>query len=153
MRIFSTQKIAGRKLYTTKEVSSVIDCCLDTVGNMLKSGLSVVNPGSKPFLILGNDLKDFINKNNQKRKIKLSPTQFLCFKCKTIAESKPEKFSILFTRKKLGKNNMQVILKGECQKCSGTIHKFSTEKIVEDRVKSGLYDKKCISVLIDTDIH
>ena len=150
MKKFRIRNIRKRKLYTIKNASETVDVCTKTIYRMIKDGLPVLEKNSNPLYILGMDLLDHIKMKNRKHKVNLKVDEFLCFTCKIGVKSIPKYFQIIFTRKRLGKNNYQTKLVGLCPKCRGPINKFSTEKKVIALVNEGVFNQKHITVLIDT---
>lgn len=76
------QKLNSHISYTIKELSEIL--CIDkkTCLRWIEDGLKIVEGRRKPILIMGQELKDFINKRRQKKKFKLKPNQFFCLSCR-----------------------------------------------------------------------
>jgi hypothetical protein len=68
--------------YTIRDLSIKLGRGRRTVGRWMKAGLTIV-PGKKyPILILGLELKSFLESRKKIRKFKLKPWQFYCMGCK-----------------------------------------------------------------------
>lgn len=66
--------------YTFAEVSEAQGVSVRTVRRWEKDGLPVLKD-QKPFLILGSDLRGFIQARHDARKRRLEPDQLYCFTC------------------------------------------------------------------------
>jgi hypothetical protein len=147
----SVRSIERRKLYKVKEAAKDLRVCSATIRRMVKAGLPVVIKNSNPLYIKGEDLMAFVKKKNSKFSVKIKSDEFFCFPCRRGVRSVPEEFQIILTRKKWGKNFHQAKLVGKCSVCGHTICKFTTEEQIISLVKKGVFDRKHISVLIESD--
>jgi len=68
--------------YTVEEVASLYVVHKNTVRAWVKAGLPVCD-NKKPMLILGRDLRLFIQLKNKKNKQKCKPNEMYCLRCKT----------------------------------------------------------------------
>jgi len=68
--------------YTADDAARLLDVHKNTVRNWIKSGLPVLND-TRPVLILGQDLKDFLKNRRTQNKRPCKPEQFYCFRCRT----------------------------------------------------------------------
>jgi len=146
----SIRNIKKRNLYTIKDAAEAVGVCTKTIRRMITNGLPVLEMNSNPLYILGMDLLDHIKMKNAKHKVVVKADEFFCFTCKIAVKSIPKDFQIIFTRKRLGKNNFQAILNGRCEICNREVFKFSTEERIVNLVKRGVFNQKHITVLIVT---
>ncbi|MCY1128022.1 helix-turn-helix domain-containing protein [Frigidibacter sp. RF13] len=67
--------------YTLEEAGTALGVSQGTIRNWVKKGLRIMN-AQRPYLILGEDLKEFRQTQLVKRKAALQPTQLYCLSCK-----------------------------------------------------------------------
>lgn len=67
--------------YTVEEVAALYGVHKNTVRNWIKNGLPVCDD-QKPCLILGQDLRLFLQSKRKKRKQKCKPDEMYCLRCK-----------------------------------------------------------------------
>src|SRR5437868_9836600 len=67
--------------YTVAEVRTLYGVHPHTIRDWIKEGLPVVD-GHKPYLILGRDLRAFLERRNAKRKRPCPPGCLYCFACR-----------------------------------------------------------------------
>jgi len=77
----NVRKICKHRAYTVKELSGLLHINEKTCSRWIEQGLRTVSD-KKPFLILGDDLKEFHRNRKMKKKITLNRNQFLCLSCK-----------------------------------------------------------------------
>ena len=82
MTRFNSQFIHGHMSYTIHELAEVFGINKKTCLRWIAEGLATVPGQKKPILILGTNLKTFINQKNSKKKVQLKRHEFYCFKCK-----------------------------------------------------------------------
>lgn len=73
----SARKVKIHSQYTYDQVADLLGVSVQTVRLWRRSGLRVLD-SQKPHLILGFDLKDFLNKRAKKPERRLARDQFLC---------------------------------------------------------------------------
>ena len=73
--------IRSARTYTFEEASRVLGVSIGTIRLWVKAGLPVMK-AQRPFLILGEDLRDFLQTRSFKRKVTLKPDQLYCLACK-----------------------------------------------------------------------
>ncbi len=69
------------RAYSVEEAARVLDVHKHTVRNWIKSGLPVVDQ-SRPVLILGRELRSFLETKRKAAKRPCSPGTLYCFKCR-----------------------------------------------------------------------
>ena len=67
--------------YTVEEVSFLYDIHKNTVRDWIKKGLLALD-NKRPILILGNELRRFLEERRKKNKRPCKPGQIYCLKCK-----------------------------------------------------------------------
>lgn len=145
--------IKKNRAYTFAEVAEVYDKHIRTVQQWRKDGLQVIDETTKPYLVLGNEVRRYLTERNSKSKLTLKESEFYCTKCRTAVSSLPNDIRLNITGKRIGKSSIQVIIKGVCQNCNTSLSRFSTtEKI--SKMKIGLLKlTEHPLVLIENDNH
>jgi hypothetical protein len=149
----SIRNISKRKLYNAKQISETAGVNLRTVHRWFKLGLPVLDKSTHPYLVKGVALRDFLVNMREKKRFKLKGIEIYCVSCQCPRLSNTNNIKVVFTRRKMGKKNMQAIIYGVCKECGCKILRFSTEKIVSSLVKEKLISAECITVLIDFNDH
>ena len=81
---------------------------------------------TKPYLVMGYDLKEFLSKKLQSRKIKLEQNQFYCTKCRRAVSSELNQVVLKITGKTIGKYAYQEsVITGKCETCGTKLNRFS----------------------------
>ena len=132
---YNTNLVKARHSYTLKETAELFNLHTGTVQRWRKEGLRVIDDGSKPFLVIGEEIKRFLKEKSRKRKHPLGPGEFFCTKCKTARKSQLDKLSVEISGKTLGKIHKQVIVKGICEVCNQRLFRFSSDRKVKERQK------------------
>ncbi len=88
MTRFNPQIIHGHLSYTIQELVEVFGINKKTCLRWIDEGLPTVPGQKKPILILGSELKKFLNQKNSKKKVELRRHEFYCFKCKVPRRAK-----------------------------------------------------------------
>ncbi len=74
-------RVKSNRSYSVDEAAETVCVTEQTVRIWLKQGLRCLN-SSRPTLILGGDLKDFLKERTAKKALTLSVGEFKCFRCK-----------------------------------------------------------------------
>lgn len=136
-RKYKYHLVKACRTYTIDEVSHLIKVHRRTVGQWIKCGnLSLLNPGNKPYLISGKDLKKFLFTKKNKRKVSLNNNQFYCFKCRTAVLPISNTIVGTITEKVLGSGSKQIILSAKCENCNIKILKFTSTKYLQELTNS-----------------
>ncbi|MEE9376349.1 MAG: helix-turn-helix domain-containing protein [Rhizobiaceae bacterium] len=75
-------RIKKNLTYSIIEATEELDVSVATIRNWIKQGLPILKD-QRPYLIYGNDLRDFIVAKGKARKFKLLDNELSCFTCKT----------------------------------------------------------------------
>jgi hypothetical protein len=67
--------------YTLAEISELLGCHVNTVRTWVRSGLPLID-NSRPQLVHGQDLFEFLNERKTSRRQSCAPDQMFCFKCR-----------------------------------------------------------------------
>lgn len=131
--------IKERHSYSFVEISEALKVHNRTVQCWRKQGLKVIDEASKPYLVYGGDLKQFLKAKQQKQKHPLKTGEFFCPKCQCPRESLSEKITFEITPKKLGKTSRQAFIRGICTVCGQSLLLFSSDKKIEELKKNGCF--------------
>lgn len=124
---YNLRLIKSRESYSFKEISKLFNMHVRTVQLWRQNGLKVIND-SRPFLVMGFELKDYLAKHIKSRKQKLSPNEFYCVKCRKPVTSINNIASLHYTGQTIGSNHYsELIIQGECYYCQSRINRFSHE--------------------------
>ncbi len=124
-KTYNIRLVKYRESYTLKQISETLSVHPRTVQEWRKEGLKTIST-EKPFLIMGYDLKEFLNKKLQSRKTKLEANQFYCTKCRNAVRSKNNEVHLASLNKTIGNQGFKgLIVKGICQECGTKLNKFS----------------------------
>lgn len=115
-RTYSLKPIRYWYVYELDEICALLDVHIQTARKWTtKYGLRTIDAG-KPILIYGQDLLDFLGKQNEMNKCALEFGQFYCVKCKE--GKKPYQGKI--TVEQRSKN---LVAKAVCQTCKSRMNK------------------------------
>lgn len=77
----SHRVLRASRCYTFEEAASALGVSMGTVRAWAKNGLPTMK-AQRPYLILGEAMKDFLRTRNAKRKSALQPVELYCLSCK-----------------------------------------------------------------------
>lgn len=129
---YNLRLIKTRESYSTKRISQELGVHDRTVQEWYKEGLKPIEKKS-PYLVMGYELKRFLEERQQKRKCKLQPDEFYCTKCRHAVKSTANDVRLAILQQTIGKKSFKaIIIKGICEKCNLRINRFShTGKLKE----------------------
>lgn len=131
-KTYNIRLIKHRESYTLKQISETLNVHPRTVQEWRKEGLKTIST-EKPFLVMGYDLKEFLNQKLKSRKTKLEANQFYCTKCRNAVTSKNNEVHLVSLEKTIGNQGFKgLIVKGICQECGTKLNKFSHEGRIQD---------------------
>ncbi len=104
--------------YTVDEVSVLFGVHKNTVRTWIKKGLPVLDD-QKPMLILGRDLKAYLQDLRQQKKRKCQPDEMYCMRCKS--PRKP--FENMVDYVPISASTGRLV--GLCSVCDSTINKIT----------------------------
>lgn len=131
-KTYNIRLIKHRESYTLKQISETLNVHSRTVQEWRKEGLKTIST-EKPFLVMGYDLKEFLNKKLNSRKTKLKANQFFCTKCRSAVTSKNNEVHLANLNKAIGNQGFKgLTVKGLCQECGTKLNKFSHEGKLKD---------------------
>ena len=125
-RISST-RVKCRQAYTIKEAATTLNVHYVTIRRWIKQGLKVVDSKTKPILIMGEDLIEFLDKKRGATKCPLEDDEFYCFRCKCAQRSNKNDIHYDICKKSAGKNQKLILVKGKCEICQTELNRLATE--------------------------
>lgn len=120
---FNTHKITAKKTYTLKEIATLLKVKLVSIHRWRQEGLQKID-NSRPPLIHGQDLINFLNAKKKKRKHPCNIDQLFCVKCQKPRHSRNNAVSIIV-------NNCRTNMTGACQECNTKINKTISPKKID----------------------
>ncbi|MFA5842824.1 MAG: hypothetical protein WC882_04115 [Candidatus Gracilibacteria bacterium] len=122
---YNLSKIRAKTAYSTKEVSILLEVNRKTVLRWIQEGLPLLDFHQKLRLIMGYDLKAFIQSQRDAVQVKLQLNEFYCFSCRKAVIARRGSEKVEKTGKKIGKaDREQKMLCGICKECGGNIARF-----------------------------
>lgn len=123
-RNHNPNKCKIHRSYSVEEVAILYEVHKRTVRNWIKKGLAVCDD-KRPLLILGANLKQFLQQQRQVNKRNCKPSELYCFKCRE--PRTPDQNTIQFIQETSTKG--RVI--SACSVCNSTMNKyFKLENII-----------------------
>lgn len=80
-KVYNPNKCKIHRSYTVEEVAELYDAHKNTVRNWITKGLPICDD-KRPLLILGTDLKLFLQQQRQANKRTCKPSELYCLKCR-----------------------------------------------------------------------
>lgn len=136
-RKHNPNRVRLRRAYTFAEIAEVYGLHRRTVQTWRKQGLKVIDETSKPYLLIGAEVRRFLREKNRRRKHPLKPGEFFCPRCGIPRKSLQNRISVEITDKRLGRYR-QAIIRGVCEVCRCRLFRFSSDKKVQELKKTGL---------------
>jgi len=99
------------------EISLLLNVHVRTVQAWYKQGMAPIDPNDKPLLFQGIEIKRFLSNRQKARKCKLKENEFFCPRCKTATTSLPQGIRIVDTNRRIGKDDVLVLIRGICDIC------------------------------------
>ncbi|MEP3672011.1 MAG: helix-turn-helix domain-containing protein [Hyphomicrobiales bacterium] len=103
--------------YTIEEAADCLNVSIGTIRAWIKNGLHVFK-SQKPYLIPGFELRNFLEKQRQTRKMPMADDELLCLKCR-----KPQK-TLGAMADYFPSQGSSGRLVGFCAVCEGVSHRF-----------------------------
>lgn len=133
---YNLRLIKTRESYTSKRISQELEVHPRTVQNWFQEGLQPVE-NKRPFLVMGYELKQFLEKKLATRKTSLLPYEFYCTKCRKAVKPTNNNVQLVISERTIGNQGFRAMtVKGICENCNSKINRFShTGKLEEIKQK------------------
>jgi len=128
---YNTRIIKLYYAYLLIEIAKLYKVHIRTVRAWIKEGLPIVE-GIYPYLVIGSNIKEFLEAKKSKRKVKLQAGQFYCTKCKTATNALNNQVKLVYSGKTIGKGIKDFTIKGICEICGTKINLFSNENKINE---------------------
>lgn len=115
-RRIDLRRIKIHRAYTVEEAANTLGTHKNTVRQWVKNSLPTVDK-RRPILIIGHDLRTFLESRKANRQRRLAPGQFYCVKCRTSKSPYAGVADYVATSATLGN------LKGLCPDCGTVMHR------------------------------
>lgn len=113
----SHRAIRATRTYSLEEAATAVDVSIGTIRAWVKQGLPIMKD-QRPYLILGADLKDFVQDRLKGRKVRLQPSELYCLTCK--AGRTPDGMLVDI----IPQTATTARLMGLCEVCGGTCNRM-----------------------------
>lgn len=108
------------------ELARTLGCHIRTIQTWHRNGLTPINPGDRPLLFLGEEVRRFDANRRRQRRCALQPSEFYCPRCRAARESKPGNLRIEYDGRRMGHDDEFALIKGKCPICECSLTRFST---------------------------
>jgi hypothetical protein len=75
-RIYNARIFRSRRAYSFAEIAEMLNTHIRTVQRWKREGLKILDEETRPFLVMGQDLQDFLKARSRSRKRPLQPGEF-----------------------------------------------------------------------------
>lgn len=133
-RTYNIRLIRARSSYSTSEIANVLGVHISTVRTWHKQGMVSLNPGENQLLFKGYAIKEFLDRRQKGRKIKLKENEFYCTRCRLPRKSNPKNIEFIDTNKRIGRDDWQIIIRGKCVVCGCKLNRFHTKNKLKTSV-------------------
>jgi excisionase family DNA binding protein len=119
------RRIKSKYSYTVEEAARTLNLHRNTVRNWVRRGGLTAMTGSRPHLILGAVLVEFLKARRLALKRKCGPGELYCLKCR--APRKP--VAELIEHRPMASGRMRIV--GICSTCETLMHRFVANRNLE----------------------
>lgn len=119
----SLRSLRAARTYTIEEAADTLGVSIGTVRAWTRVGLPVLK-AARPYLILGETLRDFLQARATKARVRLQPEQLYCFICK--APRRP--YGMLADL--MPQSPRTARLAGLCEVCGGTCNRMISRSAI-----------------------
>lgn len=123
---YNTRIIKLNYGYNLQKIAALQNVSIRTVRLWIKEGLLIVE-GIYPYIVKGSELKRFLDKKQQSRRIKLSAGEFYCTKCRQAKKPLNNIVSLKYSGKTIGRGIKDFTIQATCETCGTKLNRFSNE--------------------------
>ncbi len=124
--------IKAKRTYSVAQLAETLRIHTRTILSWIKQGLPIAGKDGNAYLVLGEDIKQFLINKRKMRKHPLQSGEFYCAKCQQPRKSLLDRLEVMITDKKLGKASKQAFIKGICEVCNTRLTLFSSDKKAQE---------------------
>lgn len=139
------RRIKGKYSYTVEEAARTLNLHRNTVRNWVRRGGLPAMTGSRPHLILGPILVEFLKGKRLAQKRKCGFGELYCLKCRVPRKPVPE----LIEHRPIASGRARIV--AICSTCERLMHRFVAERNLEASLREfGVHSGPADGSLIDT---
>ena len=122
---YKTKPIKRRRSYTLDEIAKLLGISKRTCFRWTEEGLEVIEADAKPLLVMGYEIRRFLEEKQIKNKAPMQKDEYYCLHCKKPSKAKLGSEQTNPTGKKIGKDNREQMMRtGLCEVCNGKIYRL-----------------------------
>lgn len=137
-RTYNPNRVKARRTYTFSEIAEIYSVHIGTIHAWRRRGLRVIDEATKPYLVMGSEIRRFIRSERKKRKHPCKIDEIFCTKCKCPRKSLDGKLIGIITDQRLSKKSKFGLIKGICEVCNQPLQRFSSDKQLREFEKQGI---------------
>jgi hypothetical protein len=118
-RKIDLRRIRVRVCYFVPEAAALLRVTEGTIRTWLRAGLPALDR-NRPTLILGADLKAWLQGRQISRRHKCGPDELFCLRCRRPRTLRPN------SREFIEKNPKRLMIRGKCSTCDTVMHKVAS---------------------------
>lgn len=139
------RRIKGKYSYTIEEAARALSLHSNTVRNWVRRGGLPAMTGSRPHLILGSVLIEFLKARRLALKRKCGIGELYCLKCRAPRRPVPD----LIEHRPMASGRTRIV--GICSTCESLMHRFVGNRNLEASLREfGVHSRPAHGSLIDT---
>jgi len=125
-RRYNPRLITSRRSYTSEEIATLFGINKKTVFLSLKGGLRPIEKNTRPLLVMGYELRQFLAEVRKRRgSPPLKENEYFCLKCKRATQAKSGTKVVVPTGKRIGKEaREQFVRRGKCERCGTEVNRY-----------------------------
>ena len=125
MNKYNPRLLISRRSYTVEELSRLYKKDTKTIFRWLKQGLEPMERNTKPLLMMGGSIREFLQSQKKRTRVKLKEGEYFCFKCRKATIAREGTILTIMTGKKIGKvSRNQECLTGKCSDCGTKVYRL-----------------------------
>lgn len=122
---YNLSKIRRKTAYNPQEISQLLKVNRKTIFRWFKEGLPLLDATRNPKLIMGDDIKTFIQAKRDLKQVKLNWNEFYCMHCRKAVLAKRGSEQTEKTGKNIGSSNRdQEMICAKCKECDSSVARF-----------------------------
>jgi hypothetical protein len=129
-RKIDLRRIRARVCYSVPDAAVLLLVTEATIRAWLRAGLPALDR-NRPTLILGADLKAWLQERQISRRHKCGPDELFCLRCRRPRTLRPNSTELI------EKNPKRLMIRGKCSTCDTVMHKVASRaKVAEAKSTS-----------------
>jgi hypothetical protein len=118
-RKIDVRRIRVRVCYSVPQTARLLGVAEGTIRAWLRAGLPALDP-NRPTVILGADLKAWLQERQISRRHKCGPDELFCLRCRRPRTLRPNSAQLI------EKNPKMLMIRGNCSTCGTVMHKVAS---------------------------